>query len=145
MKKVVITVVAVVFAAVAAQAQSARVEVGIMNDSWKGSLALNKRVEQEVTREEARQAQKQAKQEQAQQKNKNNSAAKRSPKAPATQKKATNKNTQKPAKKAEKKENGTATQWLEAIFLGGKFPGETDAEYHNRMMSQTQPATMPFK
>ena len=143
MKKVVITVVAVVFAAVAAQAQSARVEVGIMNDSWKGSLALNKRVEQEVTREEARQAQKQAKQEQAKQKN--NSAVKRSPKAPATQKKVTNKNTQKPAKKAEKKENGTTTQWLEAIFLGGKFPGETDAEYHNRMMSQTQPATMPFK
>lgn len=145
MKKIVIAVAAVVFAAVAAQAQSARIEVGIMHDSWKGSLALNQRVEQKVKREEARQAQEQAKQNAKQ-----DSAAKRSSKAPASnpapaKKKATNKGTQKPAQKVEKEESGNVGQWLKGIFLGGKLPGETDEAYHARLVSQTQPATMPFK
>lgn len=36
-------------------------------------------------------------------------------------------------------------QWIKAIFLGGKFPGESDEEYRNRLQIQSYPATQPFK
>lgn len=36
-------------------------------------------------------------------------------------------------------------QWLRAIFLGGKFPGESDEAYKKRMQIQSYPAAQPFK
>lgn len=36
-------------------------------------------------------------------------------------------------------------QWLRAIFLGGKFPGESDEAYRKRLEVQSYPASQPFK
>lgn len=39
----------------------------------------------------------------------------------------------------------TFKQVLKAIFLGCKFPWETDKEFHNRKMIEYTPAGQPFK
>lgn len=36
-------------------------------------------------------------------------------------------------------------QWLKAIFLNGKFPGESDEAYRQRLQIQSYPASQPFK
>lgn len=36
-------------------------------------------------------------------------------------------------------------QWLKAIFLTGKFPGESDDAYRKRLQIQSYPASQPFK
>lgn len=36
-------------------------------------------------------------------------------------------------------------QWLKAIFLNGKFPGESDEAYRKRLQIQSYPASQPFK
>ena len=144
MKKIVITIAAVVLAAVAAQAQSPRVEAGIMSDSWKGSLALNRKVTQQVQRAEANHNQCAA----AKQNTQKNSAAKPAQKAPANKtaaKPATSKKNNKKAGTAKKETNASVGEWLQAVFLGGKLPGETDEAYHARLLAQSQPASMPFK
>ena len=144
MKKIVITIAAVVFATVAAQAQSPRVEAGIMSDSWRGSLALNRKVEQKVQRAEATHNQGTS----VKQNTQNTPAAKPAQKAPAKKpaaKPATPKKNNKKTGTAKKGTDASVGEWLQAVFLGGKFPGETDEAYRSRLLTQAQPASMPFK
>ena len=144
MKRIVITLVAVVFAAVAAQAQSVRAEVAIINtgfsafapkantsDKKEKASAKQSTLQNNVTRQVAR------------------------ARATATKQQADTAKQQAPkpaAKPAAKKNNGKAKTtegsvgtWLKAIFLGGPFPGETSDEYHNRLAAQSQPAALPYK
>ena len=133
MKKVILTLAVVAFAVVAAQAQSARVEV-MMTDHTFGNKALA-RVEKPTQQKRAiaakrsnleRQVARQVARAQAQAKAKK-----------PVQKKARGK-----VKIAKREGLGG---WLKAIFLGAPYPWENSNEYHDRLVLQSQPATMPFK
>lgn len=39
----------------------------------------------------------------------------------------------------------TFKQVLKALFLGGKFPWETEEQYKDRLKRSTQPSNLPFK
>ena len=39
----------------------------------------------------------------------------------------------------------TFKQVLKAVFLGGKFPWETEEQYKDRLQISTQPSNLPFK
>lgn len=145
MKKIILAITGVVFVAVAAQAQSPRAEVSIANYGFGGAAAksyrvagtqaapkakqqaLEKRISVAVTRAQAK----------AQQTNAQKTTKPAAGKVAKQQKPAT-------TQVAPKKE-GSAKQWLKAIFLGGKFPGESSEKYHNRLMAQSHPTALPFK
>lgn len=132
MKKIILTMAAVVFVSVAAQAQSPRVEVAIT------SAALNNKAGV-TTRHTSAQMTRQL--------NLQNAVARRIAQAsvqaqPAKQDSVAKPVTPKgPAKQAE----GSVKQWLKAIFLGGRFPNESAQAYHDRLVAQSQPAALPFK
>jgi len=130
MKKIILTVVTCVFVAIVAQAQSPRVEVALTRTatptkaadvaqdktSKKQGGTLQKKVTQQV--------------------------------AKATQKAATKTATKTATPKktvSAKAPKGTFCQYVKATILGGKFPGETDEAYHNRLVAQSHPASLPFK
>ena len=142
MKKVVLTVAAVVIAAVAAQAQSAGAEVRFTDVSLQGALVktpakkaapaargntpqvLGAAVERQVAQQMNQQT--------------DTVAAKPAVRSQAKKPAATATNAKKPAE-------GGAKQWLKAIFVGGRFPGESADAYHARLQAQAQPAALPFK
>ena len=39
----------------------------------------------------------------------------------------------------------TFKQVLKAVFLGGKFPWETEEQYNDRLQRRTHPSNLPFK
>lgn len=153
MKKLVITLAAVAFAAVAAQAQSVGAEVRVADAAWRGTLtprtfAQNRvptqkqaTVEQKVTNKVERAVVKQ------EQQNKNAKAPAKKPaakKAPAKQAPKTNKKGTTPKKRTSLKQNGSMSDWLIAA-MGGKYPNETSEEYRARLSVQSQPSSLPFK
>lgn len=148
MKKVILTVTTVVLATIAVHAQSAGAEVRIMSQSWRGAFAKNQarqagaatkirksnlaaRVTQQVQRQQAQQTLA-------------CDTATQAPAQPVARKPAntTPRGTTTAAAPANK---GSVKQWLKAIFLGGRFPGESADAYHHRLTAQSQPASLPFK
>ena len=132
MKKVVLTVAAVAFAAIAAQAQSVGAEVRLADSALRGALTQEKKahasrnmskVECAVERQVAEQVKKQA------------------DTAQVAQQAARSQQNQTGAQK----EEGGVKQWVKAILLGGRFPGESEKDYRDRVVAQSQPASLPFK
>ncbi len=137
MKKIILTITGVVFVAIAAQAQSPRVEVSIARGGFNGTTVksttqqqgLKQRISDAITRGQIK----------AQQ------AADAKAVKPATRKVAQQKPVQKTAFTQTPKTEGSVGQWLKAIFLGGKFPGESAESYYHRLVVQSHPSSMPFK
>lgn len=149
MKKIVITIAAVVFAAVATQAQSIQAEVAIMNTGF-SAFAPKKNVSAQTRKDTAKKANLQNKvtrkveRAEAQNAQKQKEAAKPAKKAPA-KKPAAKSTTKKTSGKAKIAKQSNVGDWLKAAFLGAPYPGETASDYHNRLAMQSQPAALPFK
>lgn len=130
MKKIILALATVVFIAVAAQAQSPRVEVAITSAALNGNAGVTRRTPAQTTR----------------QLNLQNAVARRVAQASVKAQQAKKNTPAKPvASKTPKPIEGSVKQWLKAIFLGGRFPNESSEAYHDRLMAQSQPASLPFK
>ena len=55
------------------------------------------------------------------------------------------KESKKQFKKKEKQDTVQKVNWFRIIFLNGRYPGETDKEYRERLNSLGLPANQPFK
>ncbi len=143
MKKIILTVVTTLFVAGAAQAQSPRVEVMMTSPALNGTGTRQSRpaarpqanVQQQqnqVLRAVLQQVVAKAKQQ-------------NQPVNAADSTKPTAKKAAKKAVAPTKTQEGSVEQWLKAIFWGGRFPGESTQQYHDRMVAQSQPAALPFK
>lgn len=131
MKKIILTVVTTLFVAGAAQAQSPRVEVMMISPAFNGTGAKQSRPQANVQQQQ-NQVLRVVMQQVAKAKQKAQHANAADP-------------AKRSAKPAAKTQEGGVGQWLKAIFLGGRFPGESTQDYHDRMVAQTQPAALPFK
>ena len=126
MKKIILTVTAVVFAALAAQAQSAGVEARMASTAFRGLVQPVKQTPKKGSTAAA-------------QKQQNLASGIERQVTKAVAKQQTPKTTVAPAK------TNKAKQWLKAIFLGGPLPGESAEKYQTRLVAQSQPASLPFK
>ncbi len=143
MKKIILTVVTLAFVAVVVQAQSPRAEVLLTRNAFNGTFAQPTRaqVAQRQTRQTAleRLVLKQVEQAKPQHSVTQSAAAHPAAAKPTTRqpqvKTGTRSNTNR----------GSASQWLKAIFLGGRFPGESVNAYHDRLSIQSHPSALPFK
>ena len=152
MKKIVITIAAVVFAAVAVQAQSPSVEVrgtdACLGGYWskKPTGASARKVKANQNKQTAQYAQLQNKVANQVQRATAADAQKKAAAKQQTAKTTTNSATKKTGGKVKiAKRNGTVGQWIKAVVLGGRYPGETAEAYHSRLLAQSQPAALPFK
>ncbi len=128
MKKVVFAVISIVCVAVAAQAQSPRVEVALTS----GALNGNKKTGQ-IDRRKSTQWADSLTRKVMQQVDR------------AAQKSSVKKAPAKKAKPTANTQKAGIGAWIKAALLGGKYPGESDQAYHDRLMAQSQPASLPFK
>ncbi|MBR1373674.1 hypothetical protein IJ556_04395 [bacterium] len=131
MKKIILILATVVYVAAAVQAQSPRVEVAITSAALNGNTGVTCRASTQTTRQ--LNLQKAVTRRVAQASVKAQQVKKDSPAKPVASKAL--------AKQAE----GSVKQWLKAIFLGGRFPNESSEAYHDRLVAQSQPASLPFK
>ncbi len=131
MKKVILAVISVAFVAVAAQAQSPRVEVILTSGALNGKAAKPNRPTTSQQRNDTLERMVLQQVEQA--------------KRPAQHASVKPARPSRPVATAQKTQGGNVGQWLKAIFLGGRFPGESAQAYHDRLVSQSQPASLPFK
>ena len=158
MKKVIISICAVVAAAAAAQAQGVARDVNYFGQEY---LAQQAAVKAQARKQEARQMQalEKAVRKAAEKKRhqqmlvaeaakpipaENKTAAAKKPAKDTTAKTAAKqsaKETQPTAKKAKKRSFG---QKILAV-IGGKYEWETDEEYHQRVMNMGYAANQPFK
>lgn len=151
MKKIILIITGVVFVAVAAQAQSPRVEVSMANYGFGGMTTNSQRVASKSKAASKAQQQPLTKRLQAaitraQAKAQAQQAAASKANKPAAEKTAQQKKpVQKTASVQAPQQEGNVGQWLKAIFLGGKFPGESTTSYHDRLIAQSQPSALPFK
>lgn len=141
MKKVILVVTTVVLATVSVYAQSAGAEVRLTDQAWRGAFARkqaqradsagrirNKNVASQLVQQIQRQQAQHAM-----------AAATSAVVKPATR------GTRRTTASAANTREGSVKQWLKAIFLGGRFPGESASAYHTRLSVQSQPASLPFK
>ncbi len=148
MKKVILSVTTVVLAALSAHAQSAGVEVRMADQTLRGAFVKTqpRRTDAAVRARPnnwMNQLTQQIQRQQAQQTVACDTTT-QAPTQPATRSTANTTPRVTPAT-ATPANKGSVGQWLKAIFLGGRFPGESADAYHYRLVSQSQPASLPFK
>ena len=143
MKKIIMASVAIVVAAVAAQAQSPRVESAIMRDclmgafstpSTKNTTATSTSIQNAVERAVAT-----AKSIANDQSNEATQAAPQASPAEDSQK------TDASAQANKSDGSSSLGDWLKALFLAGPRPGENQASYDMRLKVQSYPAVQPYK
>ncbi len=153
MNKTVIAVAAVALAAVAAQAQDNGARK-VTSDIWlsaynaKQQTELAKTIAQKVEQARFRHYQKNAQAQAACSVTSGEKCAAARPEAARPEGETVAPKTvpaAKSAKSAKKPAKGKAKQIVRAIFLGGKFPGESDQAYRQRLVAESQPAAQAFK
>lgn len=131
MKKLLVATALVLFAVICAQAQSPRVEVLMTDTTFQNIVGKTSKVKNKKSKRDSvnvnliklaveRQVKQQVIREAQKKQQETNKSAKLNP-------------------------DQIRKQWLKAIFLGGKFPGESDEAYKKRLEIKSYPATQPYK
>ena len=137
MKKIVIIATTIIIAAVAAQAQSPRVEVMMADTGFKDLAPKKSSTPKSSWKKFQNAIERQVAQQQAQ--------------IADSAQKAAAQTTAKTQASAPQKATATANDesgvfaWIKAIVLGGPMPGESTESYRLRLEAQAWPASQPYK
>lgn len=131
MKKLLVTLSLVLFAVICAQAQSPRVEVLMTDTTFQNIVGKTNKVKNKKSKRDSI----------------NVNLIRLSVEKQVRQQviREAQKKQQETNKGAKLNTYQIRRQWLKAIFLGGKFPGESDESYKKRLEIKSYPAAQPFK